>query len=146
MTRKRYDEPPEWKVYLPRPDYRWGTAAEAIEQVEDSNCAKGCPWAQDGDRAHPGGSCDLLAGLRAGRAQADIVDLGSRKLHCQRRLRPPIPEPERRSCGCLASARVISEERHQAWHELVVAQGGPAGTVNTETLRAARGDQSRSAH
>ena len=45
------------------------------------------------------------------------------------------------TCGCPAILiRTITDsERHTAWHELVVAQQGPAGEVNIETLRLARG-------
>ena len=39
-------------------------------------------------------------------------------------------------CRCIG--RPILTARHTAWHELVVAQGGPAGLVNAETLQAAR--------
>jgi hypothetical protein len=34
---------------------------------------------------------------------------------------------------------ITNPETHSAFHELVIAQGGPAGLVNAETLQAARG-------
>ena len=61
---------------------------------------------------------------------------------------PPPSEPEepivpRHPCGCRISAgsRIVDEGKHAAWHELVVAQGGPVGEVSLNTLRAARGMQ-----
>lgn len=44
-------------------------------------------------------------------------------------------------CGCPAGpGRQISDQaKHAAWHALVVEQGGPAGEVSVDTLRAARG-------
>ena len=44
-------------------------------------------------------------------------------------------------CGCpTGPGRSITDEaRHADWHRLVIEQGGPAGLVNAETLRAARG-------
>lgn len=46
-----------------------------------------------------------------------------------------------RDCGCLdARGHTITDpDRHVAWHALVVEQGGPAGAVNGETVRQARG-------
>lgn len=38
-------------------------------------------------------------------------------------------------CRCPNGNRT---RRHLEWHALVIAQGGPAGLVNAETLRAAR--------
>jgi len=45
------------------------------------------------------------------------------------------------TCGCPAilTGMITDSERHTAWHEYVVAQGGPVGEVNIETLRLARG-------
>lgn len=44
-----------------------------------------------------------------------------------------------RDCGCLGGVVVCDVDRHLAWHALVVEQGGPAGVVNAETVREARG-------
>ena len=45
------------------------------------------------------------------------------------------------TCGCPAilMSMITDSERHTAWHALVIAQGGPVGEVNIETLRLARG-------
>jgi hypothetical protein len=42
-----------------------------------------------------------------------------------------------RPCGC-SPAVAVDKARHAAWHQLVIAQGGPAGTVNARTLQDAR--------
>jgi hypothetical protein len=44
-------------------------------------------------------------------------------------------------CGCpdQPHRRILNPAAHAAWHALVVEQGGPAGEVNAQTLRAARG-------
>lgn len=42
-------------------------------------------------------------------------------------------------CGCPADGRIVDQDVHDAFHALVVEQGGPAGVVNAETLQAARG-------
>jgi hypothetical protein len=44
-------------------------------------------------------------------------------------------------CGCPTGPahKITSQDRHDAFHALVVEQGGPAGVVNLETLQAARG-------
>jgi hypothetical protein len=43
------------------------------------------------------------------------------------------------ACGCPLGRAITSPARHEAWHALVVEQGGPAGAVDLETLQAARG-------
>jgi hypothetical protein len=45
------------------------------------------------------------------------------------------------NCACPENpARTVTDPaRHEAWHALVVAQGGPAGLVNAATLRELRG-------
>lgn len=40
---------------------------------------------------------------------------------------------------CPCPGRITDPARHAAWHAEVVEQGGPAGLVNIDTLRAARG-------
>lgn len=44
-------------------------------------------------------------------------------------------------CGCpTGPGRTVRDAAaHDAWHALVLEQGGPAGAVNATTLRAARG-------
>lgn len=44
-------------------------------------------------------------------------------------------------CACpLGPGHTIGDQAaHDAWHALVVEQGGPAELVNADTLRAARG-------
>lgn len=53
-------------------------------------------------------------------------------LTCRAAMRGPV-----RPCGC-SPAVTVDETRHAAWHQLVIAQGGPAGTVNARTLQDAR--------
>jgi hypothetical protein len=44
-----------------------------------------------------------------------------------------------RPCGCPSAGVVaVDDEAHGRWHQLVVAQGGPAGVVDVITLPAAR--------
>lgn len=44
-------------------------------------------------------------------------------------------------CACPqhAGRRIVDLERHTAWHELVIEQGGPADVVDAVSLRDARG-------
>jgi hypothetical protein len=51
-------------------------------------------------------------------------------------------------CGCPSGpgSAITDQAAHDAWHTLVVQQGGPAGAVNADTLQAARGFGTRTAH
>lgn len=40
---------------------------------------------------------------------------------------------------CPCPGRITDPQRHAAWHELVVEQGGPAGAVDVVSLSRARG-------
>ena len=44
-------------------------------------------------------------------------------------------------CGCPThpGRRIMNIQRHLAWHDLIVEQGGPAGAVTLRTLQASRG-------
>lgn len=52
------------------------------------------------------------------------------------------------SCGCPShrGRSITDQAAHDAWHALVVEQGGPAGVVDAVTLRAARGFKTETLH
>jgi hypothetical protein len=37
------------------------------------------------------------------------------------------------TCGCPADRRIVDQDAHDAFHALVIEQGGPAGVVNAKT-------------
>lgn len=42
-------------------------------------------------------------------------------------------------CGCPVSRRITDQATHDTFHTLVIEQGGPAGRVDANSLRASRG-------
>lgn len=78
--------------YRPLRDGRFLHATDAIEQIEQDNCSKGCIHGDPADSWQPGGSCKLLALVAAGDGLPidELIDHGDR-ITCSRRA--PLPDP-----------------------------------------------------